>query len=347
MLHSPIIRIGLRIILLTVAVIALCVCILSFYTRSLRADEETIWGVDFSESQAIYLGLDPAETYHAIIHDLGVKHIKIHINWNATEVSQHQFNFNSLDAQVREAETNNVKLILVIGMKTGRWPECHTPAWFNTIAPEEREAEIIRYTSTIVGRYKNSKAVEYWQVENEPFVKFGTCPSWYYMADTRVLEAEVAAVREMDPTRKIIVSDSGELSSWTEAANIGDIVGITTYRSSWDATQKTFGLNPYTFLSPDFYSTKATIIENYYNKPVISVELQAEPWASKGLAEASLAEQAKSMNPELFAENITFAKQAGLRGYYFWGAEWWYWMKTKHNQPEIWNQAKALFAENS
>lgn len=345
MRKSPLIRIGLQIVLCTISFFVLTAIALTVWAHTLRADEEVVWGVDFSESQAIYLGLNPAETYSAIIHDLGAKHIKIHINWNATEAVQHQFNFASLDAQVREAEANNVKLILVVGLKTGRWPECHTPAWFAKIAPEEREAEIIRYTSTIVGRYKKSKAVEYWQVENEPFIKFGTCPAWYYKTESSVLAAEVAAVRELDPSRKIIISDSGELSSWSEAAKMGDIVGITTYRSSWNATEKTFGLNPYTFLSPDFYTAKAAVIESYYNKPVISVELQAEPWASKGLAEASLAEQAKSMNPELFAENIIFAKQAGLGAYYFWGAEWWYWMKTKHNQPEIWDQAKALFTE--
>ncbi len=333
-----------RIIFFGVGTCALIAGSLFFLIQTIEAEDNALWGVDFSESQAVYLGLDPAETYSAIIHDLGAKHIKIHINWNATEQDQHVFDFGSLDRQVAEAEANDVKLILVIGMKTGRWPECHTPEWFANIPKEEREAEIVRYVSTIVGRYQNSDAVEYWQVENEPFVRFGTCPGWYYKADSRVLEAEVAAVRELDPSRKIIISDSGELSSWTDAAKIGDIVGITMYRSSWDATDKTFGLNPYTFLSPEFYSAKAALISTYYDKPVISVELQAEPWASKGLAEASLEEQAKSMNPELFAENITFAKQAGLSAYYFWGVEWWYYMKTTHNQPEIWNLAKEVFA---
>lgn len=157
-----------------------------------------------------------------------------------------------------------------------------------------------------------------------------------------MLEAEVAAVRVLDPNRKIIVSDTGELSSWTDVAEIADIVGITMYRSSWDATEKTFGLNPYTFLAPQFYSAKAAYIQTVYNKPVISIELQAEPWASKGLAEASLKEQALSMNPDLFRENVKFAKEAGLGAYYFWGAEWWYKMKTKENQPEIWNEASNV-----
>ena len=332
-------------VVLTTLLLLVAMILLLAWVNTLRADAKTIWGVDYSESQAAYLGLDPAETYSAIINDLGAKHIKIHINWNATEPTRSQFDFTSLDRMVKEAEENEVQLILVIGLKTGRWPECHTPNWFKQIQPENRQEEIIRYISTIVGRYKNSEAVAFWQVENEAIIEFGTCSDWYYEQGTSLLNAEVAAVRALDPERKIIISDSGELSTWTEVAEIGDVVGVTMYRSSWDATENTFGLNPYTFLAPEFYSAKATFIESYYGKPVISVELQAEPWASKGLAEASLKEQAISMNPELFTENVEFAKQAGLGAYYFWGAEWWYWMKTKHNQPEIWDKATLLFAE--
>lgn len=318
---------------------------LLLWSHDTIAEGEMLWGVNYSESQAEYLGLDPAVTYSAIINELGAKHIKIHINWNKTQKDQHTFDFRSLDRMVEEAEDSNVKLVLVIGLKTGRWPECHTPEWFLNIPEDEREEEIIRYISTIVGRYKSSEAVEFWQVENEPLLQFGTCPDWYYDQGTDMLKNEVAAVRSLDSTRKIIVSDTGELSTWTDVAQIGDIVGVTMYRSSWDATEKTFGLNPYTFLAPEFYSAKASYIQTMYKKPVISIELQAEPWASDGLAEAPLSEQALSMNPELFKENVEFAKQAGLGGYYFWGAEWWYWMKTKHNQPEIWNEASTLLKQ--
>ena len=310
-----------------------------------QADNEILWGVNFSESQAEYLGLDAKEVYQAIIHDLGAKKIKIHINWNSTEKNRNNFNFSSLDYQVAEAQKNNVKLILVIGMKTGRWPECHTPTWFEQVPKDTRQDEIVRYVSTIVERYKSSKAVEYWQLENEPFLEFGTCPDWYYEQDTSLLEAEVAAVRAIDAEREIIISESGELSDWTKAASLADIVGVTMYRSSWNETEKTFGLNPYSFLAPEFYSAKAAFINHYYKKPVISIELQAEPWTAKPLGESSLEVQAMSMNPELFKENVEFAKQAKLGSYYFWGAEWWYWMKTKHNQPEIWELAKQLFAE--
>ncbi len=313
---------------------------------TVEARDELVWGVDFSESQAEYLGLDAEETYSAIINDLGAKHIKIHINWNATEPEKDVFNFESLDRQVALAEEAEVKLILVIGLKTGRWPECHTPDWYEAVPESERHAELITYISTLVERYKSSPAVQYWQVENEPLLKFGVCPQGYYKSGIDTLRTEVDAVRAIDPSRKIIVSDSGELSTWTDVAGIADIVGITTYRSTWNGAEKTFGLNPYTFLSPDFYASKAAFIQKLYGKQVISIELQAEPWASKPLAEASLEEQAKSMNPELFDENVEFAKQTGLQAFYFWGVEWWYWMKTKHDQPLIWNKARILFIES-
>lgn len=312
--------------------------------NTLQADHETVWGVNFSESQAEYLGLDAREVYSAIIHDLKARHIKVHVNWNATETEREVYDFSSLDWQVAEAEQNRVQLILVIGMKTGRWPECHTPEWLHEVPEAEREAEIIRYVSTIVERYKHSSAVQYWQIENEPFLEFGTCPAWYYEINKDRVRAEIAAVKALDPVREVIVSESGELSDWTDAASMADIVGVTMYRSTWNGSERTFGINPYTFLIPEFYSLRAEFIKRVYNKPVISIELQAEPWTNMPLAESSLEVQALSMNPALFEENIEFARQAKLGTYYFWGAEWWYWMKTTHEDPAIWDSARELFA---
>lgn len=318
---------------------------LFFWFHTSEADNHTTWGVNFSESQAEYLGLDAKETYLAIINDLGAKHIKLHINWNATEIANDVYDFSSLDFQVAEAEKHNVKLILVVGMKTGRWPECHTPEWFLETPEAERTDEIVQYVRVLTHRYKDSSAVEFWQIENEPFLEFGTCPEWYYEYDAALVEKEIAAVRAIDPSRKIIVSESGELGDWTTAASIADVVGVTMYRSTWNGAEETFGLNPYTFLAPQFYAAKASYIRQVYNKPVISIELQAEPWTAKPLKDSKLEIQAQSMNPELFKENIDFARQAGLGTYYFWGAEWWYWMKTTHDQPELWTIASDVLDE--
>lgn len=307
------------------------------------AQTEEVWGVDFSQSQAEYLGLDWKEVYLAILEDLKVKHIKLHTNWSWVEGEKDVLEFGNVDWQIAQAEQHDVKLIYVLGFKTGRWPECHAPGWLQSLSKEEQKQEILRYIEDVVNRYKDSDAITHWQVENEPFVRFGECPRWYY-ENADFLKEEVALVKKLDPTRPIIVSDSGELSTWFEAAQIGDIVGVTMYRSVWKEGFETFGINPYAFLHPRIYAEKAEAIHKLFGKPVIGIELQAEPWASKPLAEASLAEQMQSMNAEMFKENVEFARGTRFTTIYFWGVEWWYWMKVKHNHPEIWEEAKTVFS---
>jgi Glycosyl hydrolase family 10. len=303
---------------------------------------DSMWGVDFSQSQAEYLKLDWKETYSAIINDLGVKSIKLHTNWNWVEGKKDDYFFNDIDWQIKQAEQNNVKIIYVVGMKTGRWPECHIPDWAVNAPKDQVQAELLNYVTAVVNRYKDSKAIAYWQVENEPMLKFGVCPSWYY-ADTNLLETEVALVRSLDPSRQIIISDSGELSSWARVAKLADIVGVTLYRNAWTKVTPTFGFESYSFKVPSYYSKKTENIQKTFGKKVICIELQAEPWAGKPLLTASLAEQLKSMNLTMFKEDVAFARQTGLDKFYFWGVEWWYWMATKQNRPEIWNEAKNLF----
>ncbi len=296
------------------------------------------WGINYSQSQAEYLGLDWKKTYLAIIDDLGAKHLKLITNWSWIEGKKDVLYFVDTDWQIRHAEQKEVKVIYVLGLKTGRWPECHIPEWAYKLPQKAQQRELLQYVTQVVSRYKSSKAIAYWQVENEPLFKFGKCPSWYYRND-KFLRAEVALVKTLDPSRRIIVSDSGERSNWQDAAGIGDIVGTTMYRTTVKRSGKWF----YAFLDASFYSRKVETIKNLFGKDVICIELQAEPWPTKPIMEAPLGEQLKSMNASMFRENAEFAKSTGIKAFYFWGAEWWYWMKEKQGQPKIWNEAKQLF----
>ena len=116
---------------------------------------------------------------------------------------------------------------------------------------------------------------------------------------------------------------------WFGAAKIGDIVGITMYREVWAHITNSFGFYFHYLFSPVYYSRKALLVKKIFGKDVICIELQAEPWTSKPFYDVPLHEQAKTMNPELFEQNVEFAKETGLDKFYFWGVEWWYWMKDK------------------
>lgn len=324
-----------------IALVAIIFCY--FFVGKAEVQNGITWGVDFSQSQAEYLKLNWKETYSAIINDLGAKNIKLHTNWNWVEGKKDDYFFKDIDWQIKQAEQNNVKIIYVLGIKTGRWPECHVPKWADNLPEEQQQAKLLEYITEVILRYKNSKAIVNWQVENEPLFRFGECPSWYYKNDD-FLKTEIALVKSLDPKRPVIISDSGEQSTWFGPAQVGDIVGITMYRNAWAHVTDTFGFNlNYAFLNPMTYARKAEIIKKLFGKDVICIELQAEPWASKPFLEAPLQEQAKSMNLDMFKENVKFAKQTGLDKFYFWGVEWWYWMKEKNNQPEIWSEAQKLF----
>ncbi len=336
----------LKIILLSLVLFIIIVAVVIFcYFFWGRAEESKniVWGVDFSQSQTEYLGLDWKEAFLAIIDDLGAKNIKLHTNWSWVEGKRNDYFFDDIDWQIKQAEEKNVRIVYVLGLKTGRWPECHSPSWLGDLSDKKQKEELLEYVTKVVQRYKNSKAIVYWQVENEPLFPFGECPNWYYK-DSEFLKEEVALVKSLDPKRQIIISDSGEQSAWTKAAEIGDIVGITMYRGAWAHITDDIGFNlNFVLLNSTTYARKAKLIKTVYGKKVICIELQAEPWTKKALKDSTVYEQLESMNLNTFKKNIQFAKETGLDRFYLWGVEWWYQMKTQHGRPEIWNEAKTLF----
>jgi len=324
-------------IILIVLFVLILVILGFFFVGSSPIQEKQTFGVNFSQKHAQSLGLDWKETYTALVEDLGVKDIKIASYWDLIELEDGKYDFRDLDWQLEVAEGKGVNVMLVLGMRTPRWPECHLPEWAKGLDKGKQQEEILELIREIILRYKDFDAISIWQVENEPFFPFGECV-W---SDPEFLKKEVALVKSLDPkTRPVLISDSGEGSFWFRASSIGDVVGTTMYRKVWVWQLKTYVTYP---LLPVFYWRKAQIIDKLFNKEVICVELQAEPWGPELLYTSPLSEQEKTMNLERFQNIVSFAKKTGLKKFYLWGAEWWYWMKEINGQGDIWEEAGKLF----
>lgn len=320
-------------------IIIVIVILAYFFAGSPPRAEKITWGVNFSQKHAANLGLNWAETYLALMDDLGAKHIKLATHWDLLEPEEYRYFWEDLDWQVEQAERRGVSLMLVIGMKTPRWPECHIPDWAKSLSKEEQQKKILKIVGELVVRYRDSLAVKYWQVENEPFFPFGECP-W---ADKEFVKREVELVKKLDTKKRpIIISDSGEGSFWFAASQIGDIAGTTMYKKVWVWQIGRYFTWPF---NPTFYWRKAQLIKRFFGKEVWVVELQAEPWGPKLLYESPLEEQEKTMNLQQFRFMVDFARRTGLDTFYLWGGEWWYWMKVVQNRPEIWDTARNMFAE--
>ena len=301
--------------------------------------EDATWGVNFSHRQAEALGLDWQETFLALADDLGAQYWRIPVYWDELEKTKDEYDFTKWDWQIAELEKRDAKAILAIGVKLPRWPECHLPDWAKDANQATREQQLFQYLREVVARYRNSKAVLMWQVENEPFLwPFGECSK----PDGNLLDLEIKLVRELDPTRKLMITDSGEWSIWLPAGKRADIFGSTLYRIIHDPR---IGFLEYTFFTPTFHARKTAFLHMFYPELEVQViELQAEPWVLVlPLSAASFAEQNRTLSPQQFDKNIQFALDIGWDTYYLWGAEWWYWLKSTQDMPEIWNKAQKLF----
>lgn len=295
-------------------------------------------GMTYSYRYAEALGLDPKETLTAQLAELNIKEWRLPVYWDLVEATQGDPDYTMVDWQLDEVEKYDGHTILSIGQRVPRWPECHIPSWAQgdqTI----REEALLEHIERTVLRYKDRGSITMWQVENEPFLsQFGECPP----LDTAHLEAEIALVKRLDPSRPILVTDSGELSLWIHAAKRGDVFGTTLYRHLY--THR-FGGRYITYpISPSFFQIKTAFVKLLtHQENFMVIELQAEPWAPGWVANYGLEEQFKTMDETKLRENVEYAKRLGFPTIYLWGGEWWYYVKEKLGYPGMWEAGKDLF----
>lgn len=319
---------------------------LYFTLDEVDIDRELKFGVTFTLSRAEELGLDWRETYLAILDDLGVKRLRLGAYWNVIEKEKGKYDFSDLDWMVEEAEKRGVKIILAIGMRLPGWPECHIPDWAreslfsdSLFIRLQSESSLLQYLRVTVERYRDSSAILAWQVENEPFLKFGECPIF----DQEFFNNEIKLVKIIDK-HPVIITDSGEFGAWRRAAPLGDIFGTTLYRSVY---HHILGYTKYP-LPPSFYRLKSLLIKKWTNpQDIIVIELQAEPWvADPPVSDAPFEEQYITMSPEKFNRLLDYIRYTDFNEFYFWGVEWWYWMKVG-GRDEIWNAVRILLSRSA
>jgi hypothetical protein len=304
----------------------------------LRRDVPVALGATFSTKYSRELGLDPRKVFTASLDELGVKRFRIPVYWDEVEPQPDEFQFEEIDWLIDAATQREAELIPAIGIRVPRWPECHAPKWAQNLSKEDRERHTLDFIRAVVTRYRANPTIIAWQVENEPLLTtFGECPE----PDREFLKSEVALVRELD-NRPIIITESGEFSSWLRTVGISDILGISMYRVSWN---RFLGYIYYP-LSPGFYRYRADAVRPLTSN-VIVTELQAEPWAPDGILGTPHKEQYRSMDPTRLKENISFVARAGFREAHLWGIEWWYWLRETRHEARMWELGKELYAASA
>lgn len=310
-----------------------------YVLASTPGDPKPKLGLTFSPRYASSLNLDPQQTYLRMLSDLHPKLIRLPVYWDEVEKQPGDYDFSGLDFYLEQARRYQAGVVLVLGMKQPRWPECYLPGWTRAESAEQINGRMLDLVRNEVLHFKKYSNIIAWQVENEPFLRFGVCPDQATRA--RILPEEAGVARSLDP-RPVIITDSGELSDWTRAYASSDILGTTLYRRVWSPV---FG-SAYYPLPPFFYQLKGQVASTMTGKdhPIIISELQTEPWPpeSRLLRDISIAEQAGLFRPGDIGRNLNFAKETGFSEVYLWGVEWWYFM-DQNGYPGYLEQAKLLF----
>lgn len=305
--------------------------------------KKIIWGATFSKKQTEELGLDWVTSYGAVISEMNFKVIRLPIYWPDVEKTPGEFDFSAYEWMVEKAAEKGVEVVPVLGRRVPRWPECHVPEFYKNLPEGKLQEKIKILIQKEIDFFKRFANIKKWQIDNEPLADFfGQCP----LSDKDLIKLEIDLVRSLD-LRPVVITESGELSTWVRGAKQADILGVSIYRQTWN---KRWGWFNYP-LPPAYYYLKAQLVKILTGVPkVIDTELQVEPWARNrsgadsnlDLKNMDLFDQFYVMDLNQVKNNINFAKKAGFSENYLWGIEWWWWLGIKHGHWEFWEYGKTI-----
>jgi len=334
--------------ILSVIAIIVCLCILSawsiaqYYAYTQRNIPLT-YGATFIPDYAESLGLNPKQTMTALLN-IGVRQFRLTSYWSDIQPTKGTYNFSMLDWEFNQANKYHAKIILTVGLRQPRWPECHPPNWINTSAKlSSWEPQLFTFMSKVINRYKNNPALEAWQLENEYFLKgFGDCTNY----SRSRLVSEYALLQTLDPHHPIIVGRSNNALGFPIGKPQPDFFGISVYKRVWN-THFVQRYLEYPFPGW-FYGFLAGTQKIYSGKNMIIDELQAEAWPPNGqsITTTPLKIQDESMNSTRLKNRFLYAKKTGMKDAILWGAEYWYYRKEILHDPGMWNVAKEEFKAN-
>ncbi len=327
--------------LILVIIVAGMFGIAQWYIHS-QAGKPMTYGVSFIPSYARNLGVEPQQTFDALLN-MGVRHFRLVSYWKTIEPAPGQYNFDELDWQFAKAEAANAKIVLTLGLRQPRWPECHEPRWVDTSKPLANwQPQLETFMQKVVERYKSSPALDKYQLENEYFLTgFGNCKD---MSRSRLID-EYHLVQKLDPNHDIIIPRSNNALGFPVGKPTPDEWSISIYKRVWDAGV-THRYLEYPFPSW-FYGYIAGVQQLVWHRNMMIAELQAEPWPPHGqdITNISLEEQNKSFNAKRFEGRFELARGTGMKEVYFWGAEYWYYRSVVLHDDSVWRVAQQHFSQ--
>lgn len=313
-------------------------------------------GISFRPLQARDQGLEPREALARLLGE-PFDVVRLAAYWNRLEPGTDRFEPAELDWQLEAVESAGRRAIVVLGaVKSFGYPEMFVPAHRlerplpegRLVAPASHPALLdaaVSFVTSLVERYRDHPAIVAWQVENEAVDPLGFEHSW--RLSEAFVEAELAAVRRLDPARPIVLTGflaaapaaglpqwwrtRGQGDSLAVAERHADVVGVDFYPRI--ALLGTGPLGVYVDGSRSAWAGDRgrRLLERVAARDgrVMVTEGQAEPWETTLVPPSPPGAGMASCLPEHVIETYNAAMRwsappgRGLDAYLFWGAEYW------------------------
>ena len=301
-------------------------------------------GTTFSPERALASGPDDLEAFRRL-ETMGFAVIRLAVDWDAVDAA----GFGRLDRLVAEAERSRQLLMLSVGMKAPGWPEFHVPARLAWATPSDgqMQAAALAHVRRTVARYRASRVIVAWQVENEPLDAAG--PRRWRLHRDYLLE-EMAEVRRLDH-RPIVLSAFGPIQrtcdhvSSLDGCDAGALAGADATGSITEllgmlGPNDVLGLDVYTGVglsrAADCWPQRAAgwrVLAAGAHRQVWVTELQAEPWEPT----AATLDRPLSTSPAQMAGDFATLRGLGYRQVLLWGGE--YWLRRDQQGDGSWLRA--------
>lgn len=341
---TKVVEILKRLLFLALIIFFIAVVVLFLFGQKYKNDNKnrpTKFGVTFSARQAEKFGLDPDEVLVGLLDDMGIRRFRLMSYWDDIEKNKGTYDYSILDKQINEVVQRGGEITLAIGLRQPRWPECYLPEWARGLTIEQYRSELDKFIGNTVNRYKDNPNIESWQLENEfHLAVFGNCPDH----SRRRLVEEYQLVKSIDDKKPVVLSLANNYFGFPVGDPRPDLFGVSIYSRVYESR---FLKNYLSYPFPSwYYGGRAGITKFLTGKESVLHELQLEPWGPRDINEMTVEEQNKSMDATRVKRQLRFAQDAGFKTIDMWGGEWWYWKKTKTDNPEIWEIIKKEINKN-
>jgi hypothetical protein len=305
--------------------------------------------------QCYYLGLNAQEAFRNICA-LGFDCIRLCSYWNAIELALAQFDFSSLDWFLEESQKYPLEIVLTVGMKAPRWPEYHFPDWlrarYDTTSARTALDQVraiadltLAFIDVVMQHTRQVPNLNYWQVENEPFIRMEITAGRYLSADFLQREVELVRSRSISGQKLLLTNaitlPAAQLAqddrAFQTSLSLADAIGINVYtRVPFHNTR--FYLQPL----PPFWSKlqhwQHQLAAN--RKEAWIAEAQAEPWEPHQLVPIAKPEYPSS-SPRRMTNLVNRLTQMGYETVLLWGCEYWYW-HWSNGRKDWWSAIEQL-----